>query len=97
MHKTVWTSQLLWGVLFSVTGFGKILGYKPKVWDRTLLQATWFSAVPQCRFVFIEIRELVRGVLILAAIFHTARAEYDFLPINLGLGGLRSSPMGGCW
>jgi len=47
MNKALWTAQLLRGVLFSVTGLGKILCYKPEVWKRTLPQAAWFSAVPE--------------------------------------------------
>ena len=89
MNRAAWTWQRLWGVLFSVTGFGRILGCKPEVWKRTLPQVSWFSAVPQYLFVFIGICGFLGGVdLILAALFHTGRAEY-FLPINVerGRGG----------
>ena len=113
MNKALWTSQVLWGVFFSVTGFGKILCYKPEIWQRTLPQVAWFSAVPQYLFVMIGVCEFLGGVglilpamtgvkpkltpfaafgltlvMILAAIFHLRRAEYNFLPINLGLGGV---------
>ena len=113
MNKALWTWQPLWGVFVSVTGFGKILGYKPEVWKRRLPQVAWFSAVPQYLFVFIGICEFLGGVglilpamtgvkpkltpfaalglallMILAAMFHTGRAEYNFLPINVKLGGV---------
>jgi hypothetical protein len=29
MNTALWTMQVLWGVFFSVTGFGKVLCYKP--------------------------------------------------------------------
>jgi len=47
MNKALWTSQRLRGVLFSVTGFGKIPGYEPEVRNRTLPQVAWFSALPR--------------------------------------------------
>lgn len=53
MKKALWALQVLWGVFFSVTGFGKIMCYKPEVWNQTLHQVAWFSAVPQNLFVFI--------------------------------------------
>jgi len=111
MNKALWTWQPLWGAFFSVTGFGTILCYKPEVWNRTLPQLAWFSAVPQYLFVFIGICEFFGGgglilsaltgvkpkltslaafglalAMIPADIFPAGRAEYNFLPINVGLG-----------
>jgi hypothetical protein len=47
MNAALWTLQVLWGVFFSVTGFGKILCYKPALWNQALHEVPWFSAVPQ--------------------------------------------------
>jgi hypothetical protein len=110
----LWTVQILWGVFFSITGFGKILAYDPAVWHQMLPRVAWFSAVPQGLFVFIGICEGLGGIalivpamtriapklipigaaglaliMILAAGFHIARAEYSFfLPGNLLIGGV---------
>jgi hypothetical protein len=46
MNTAPWTVQVLWGVFFSVTGFGKILCYKPALWNQGLHEVPWFSAVP---------------------------------------------------
>jgi len=69
MHAVLWTAQVLLGVLFSFTGFGKMMCYRPEVWNFTLHQPVrWFSAVPQGLFVFIGICEFLGGVgLILPA------------------------------
>ena len=68
MNKALWTAQLLWGVFFSVTGFGKVLCYKPALWHQALHEVPWFSAVPQDLFIFIGVCEFLGGVgLILPA------------------------------
>ena len=51
MNKALWTVQVLWGIFFSVTGFGKILCYDPALWYQALQQVPWFSAVPQDLFI----------------------------------------------
>ena len=111
MNAALWTIQVLWGVFFNITGFGKVLCYKADV--KTLHQVAWFSAEPQDLFVFIGVCEFLGGVglilpamtgvkpkltsfaafgltlvMILAAVFHIVRGEYNFLPINLMLGGV---------
>jgi uncharacterized membrane protein YphA (DoxX/SURF4 family) len=69
MKTTLWILQLLWGVSFSITGFGKILWYKPALWNQALQQVPWLSAVPQDLAVFIGVAEFLGGVgLILPAI-----------------------------
>ena len=113
METTLWTSQVLWGVFFSITGFGKILWYKPALWNQALQEVPWLSAVPQDLAIFIGICEFLGGVglilpamtgvkpkltplaaigltlvMILASVFHIVRGEYNFLPINLVLGGV---------
>jgi uncharacterized membrane protein YphA (DoxX/SURF4 family) len=110
----LWILQILWGVFFSFTGFGKILAYDPAVWNQMLHNVAWFSAVPQGLFVFIGVCEFLGGVglilpamtgvkpkltpfaaigltlvMILAAIFHVVRGEFNFfVPLNLVLGGV---------
>jgi hypothetical protein len=87
MNTALWTAQVLWGVFFSLSGFGKILCYNPALWNQALREVPWFSAVPQDLFIFIGACEFLGGI-ILAAVFHIARGEYNFLPINLALGGV---------
>lgn len=66
---TLWTIQVLWGLGFSITGFGKIFFYNPVLWNRALHQVTWFSAVPQDLMIFIGVCELLGGIgLILPAV-----------------------------
>ena len=33
MNAALWTSQVLWGVFLSVTGFAKIMCYRLDVWN----------------------------------------------------------------
>jgi hypothetical protein len=113
MNRILWIVQVLWGVFFSFTGFGKILCFNQAVWNQTLPRVPWFSAVPQALFVFIGVCEFLGGVglilpamtgvkpklaplaafgltliMILAAVFHILRGEYNFfVPINMVLGG----------
>jgi len=69
MKTTLWTAQVLWGVSFSITGFGKILWYKPALWNQALQVVPWLSAVPQDLAIFIGVAEFLGGVgLILPAI-----------------------------
>ena len=113
MKTALWTAQVLWGVFFSITGFGKVLCYRPALWNLALHEVPWFSAVPQGLFMFIGVCEFLGGaglilpaitrvkpkltpiaaigltlVMILAAVFHIVRGEYDFLPSNVVLGGV---------
>src|ERR1700722_14910636 len=113
MNNTLWTAQVLWGVFFSLTGFGKILWYQPALWNQALKEVPWLSAVPQDLAIFIGVCEFLGGVglilpaitgvkpkltpfaafgltlvMILAAVFHIARGEYIYVPINLVLGGV---------
>ena len=68
MNNTLWTMQVLWGVFFSLNGFGKILWYKPDLWNQALHEVPWLSALPQDLAVFIGICEFLGGVgLILPA------------------------------
>jgi len=45
MNTALWTVQVLWGVFFSVTGFGKVLCYNPALWNQALHEVPCFSAV----------------------------------------------------
>ncbi|HXN48759.1 MAG TPA: DoxX family protein [Bryobacteraceae bacterium] len=68
MKTTLWTAQVLWGVSFSITGFGKMLFYNPALWNQAVHQVPWFSAVPQDLMIFIGLCEFLGGVgLILPA------------------------------
>ncbi len=68
MNTSLWTVQVLWGVFFSFTGFGKVLCFNQAVWNLMLPRVPWFSAVPQALFVFIGVCEFLGGVgLILPA------------------------------
>ena len=69
MNVALWIVQVLSGIFWSVTGFGKILCFNQAVWNQTLPRVPWFSAVPQALFVFIGVCEFLGGVgLILPAI-----------------------------
>lgn len=70
LNATLWTLQIVWGVFFGFTGFGKMLCYRADVWNLTLHQPVpWFHAVPQSLFVFIGVCEFLGGVgLILPAL-----------------------------
>ena len=59
----------LWGIFFSLNGFGKILCYRPALWHQALQQVPWLSAVPQDLFIVIGICEFLGGIgLILPAL-----------------------------
>ena len=62
MNSVLWILQVLWGVFFSFTGFGKILCINEAVWHQMLPRVPWFSAVPQSLFVFIGVCEFLGGV-----------------------------------
>jgi hypothetical protein len=36
MNTVLWIVQVLWGIFFTVTGIGKILCYKPALWNQAL-------------------------------------------------------------
>ena len=63
MKATLWTVQVLCGVFFSLTGFGKILWYKPALWNQALQEVPWLSAVPQDMSIFIGVCEFLGGVM----------------------------------
>lgn len=113
MKTLLWMVQVLWGIFFSITGFGKIFWYKPDLWNQALHEVPWLSGVPQDLAIFIGVSEFLGGVgLILPAItgvkpkltpiaavgltlvmnlaagFHIARGEYNFLPVNVVLGAV---------
>ncbi len=113
MKTALWTAQVLWGIFFSLTGFGKIFWYHPALWNQALHEVPWLSGVPQGLAIFIGVAEFLGGVglivpaitgvktkltpiaamgltlvMILAAGFHIARGEYNFLLVNAALGGV---------
>jgi len=86
LNVLLWTLQVLWGVFFSFTGFGKVLCYDPAVWNHQLHQVVWFSAVPQALFVFIGACEGLGGIgLILPAMTGIKPKLTPFAAIGLTL------------
>ena len=68
MNAALWTVQVLWGVFFSLNGFGKIVWYNPALWHQALHEVPWFSAVPRDLLIFIGVCEFLGGLgLILPA------------------------------
>ncbi len=77
---------MLWGVFFSVTGFGKVIWYKPALWNQALQQVPWVSAVPQDLLIFIGVCEFLGGVgLILPAMTGVKPKLTPFAAIGLTL------------
>jgi uncharacterized membrane protein YphA (DoxX/SURF4 family) len=62
VNTVLWIVQVLWGVFFSVTGFGKVSCYNPVLWNQALHEVPWLSAVPQDLFIFIGVCEFLGGV-----------------------------------
>jgi hypothetical protein len=86
LNVLLWTLQILWGVFFSFTGFGKVLCFDPAVWNHTLHQVAWFSAVPQGMVVFIGVCEGLGGIgLILPAMTGFKPKLTPFAAIGLTL------------
>ena len=87
MNIAMWVLQVLWGVFFCFTGFGKVMCYRADVWNHTLHQpVAWFSAVPQGLFVFIGLCEFLGGVgLILPAITGVKPKLVPFAAVGLTL------------
>lgn len=68
MNAVLWTTQVLWGVVFSLNGFGKILCFNPALWNEALREVPWFAAIPQGLFIVIGVCEFLGGIgLILPA------------------------------
>lgn len=86
MNTALWIVQVLWGVFFSVTGFGKVIWYKPALWNQALQQVPWVSAVPQDLLIFIGVCEFLGGVgLILPAMTGVKPKLTPFAAIGLTL------------
>jgi hypothetical protein len=67
-NAALWTVQILSGIFWSVTGFGKILWFNPVLWNQALREVPWLSGVPQNLIVFIGLCEFLGGLgLILPA------------------------------
>lgn len=86
MNVVLWIVQVLSGIFWSVTGFGKVLCFNQAVWNQTLPRVPWFSAVPQALFVFIGLCEFLGGVgLILPAMTGVKPKLTPFAAIGLAL------------
>ena len=46
MNIALWTVQVLWGVFFSLTGFGKVLCNKPALRNQRSMKCLGFPRVP---------------------------------------------------
>ena len=66
MNTALWTVQVLWGVFFSLNGFGKICCYNQALWNQALHDVPWLSAVQQGLFIFIGVCEFLGGVGLIA-------------------------------
>jgi uncharacterized membrane protein YphA (DoxX/SURF4 family) len=81
MNAALWTAQVLWGVFFSLNGFGKVLCLKPALWTQGLQEVPCFAAVPLELFIFIGICEFLGGIgLILPALTGSDRGSRRMLP-----------------
>ena len=86
MNTALWTAQVLWGVFFSLNGFGKICCYNQALWNQALREVPWFSAVPQDLFLFIGVCEFLGGVgLILPAVTGVKPRLTSFAALGLTL------------
>lgn len=86
MNITLWTAQVLSGIFWSVTGFGKMLCFNQAVWNQTLPRVAWFSAIPKDLFIFIGICEFLGGVgLILPAMTGVKPKLTPFAALGLTL------------
>jgi uncharacterized membrane protein YphA (DoxX/SURF4 family) len=86
MNKVLWTMQALLGVFFSMSGFGKMVCYKPILWNQALYDVAWFSAVPRDLFIFIGVCEFLGGIgLILPAMTGVKPKLTAFAAMGLAL------------
>lgn len=86
MNRILWTTQILWGTFFSLNGFGKILWYRPDLWNQALQQVPWLSALPQGLAIFIGVCEFLGGLgLILPAMTGVKPKLTPFAAIGLTL------------
>ena len=86
MNNALWTVQVLWGVFFSLNGFGKIVWYNPALWNQALQEVHWFSAVPRDLLMFIGVCEFLGGVgLILPALTGVKPKLTPFAAVGLTL------------
>jgi len=68
MNIVLWIAQVLSGIVWSMTGLGKIMFYQADLWHQAVQQVHWFSAIPQGLMVFIGACEFLGGIgLILPA------------------------------
>jgi hypothetical protein len=86
MNTALWTAQVLWGVFFSLNGFGKVLCYNPALWNQARQEVPWFSAIPLDLFIFIGVCEFLGGIgLILPAMTGVRPRLTPFAGVGLTL------------
>ena len=62
LNGVLWTGQVLVGVLFAGSGFGKILLIDNDLYAEAPDAVSWYAAVPQSLIVFIGVCELLGGL-----------------------------------
>ncbi|MET7465637.1 DoxX family protein [Nonomuraea sp. NPDC005501] len=68
INRTLWTLQVVSGLFFAGSGFGKVLLYDAALYAAAPRAVAWYAAVPQPLIVFIGVVEVLGGVgLILPA------------------------------
>ncbi|MFI6791969.1 DoxX family protein [Nonomuraea sp. NPDC050383] len=68
LNRTLWTLQVVSGLFFAGSGFGKVLLYDAALYAAAPRAVAWYAAVPQPLIVFIGVVEVLGGVgLILPA------------------------------
>jgi uncharacterized membrane protein YphA (DoxX/SURF4 family) len=86
LNTALWTLQVLWGVFFSLNGFGKIACYEPALWQQALHQVPWLSALSPHQFIFIGVCEFLGGIgLILPAMTGIKSQLTPFAALGLTL------------
>jgi hypothetical protein len=61
MSAALGIAEVLWGVFFSLNGLGKVMMYKPALWNQALHQIPWLPALSQHLFIFIGACEFLGG------------------------------------
>lgn len=69
LHRVLWAVQLVGGLFFAGSGFGKVLMYDGALYAAAPRAVAWYAAVPQPLIVLIGVCEVLGGIgLILPAL-----------------------------
>lgn len=61
-NGVLWALQILWGLFFVGSGFGKVLLYDAYLYAQAPQAVAWYAAVPQPLIVFIGVCEVLGGI-----------------------------------